>query len=470
MARVVADDETLGEPGEAERVSASQTNGIDDKMARADSATSSSDRASTGEPAVLSVEELLAAFATTDGASEDGDHPTPGADDDGDRPQERPEISVDELLDGLLDDSSGDPAPSEPAAEATAVDEVVETSSPPADEVVETSSPPADDDVVETSSPPAQRSPTTTTQLVGHRHQRQAERRHGGRPEDRRDPRTFRHTGPIGPQMAPAQGRPAQGPPPRPPRRPWNGPSPLLLFAVFVVAAAVGLTVAFLLSSPGDGGEAAELATETEPVTESIGPGVGGQLEEVYEVVGLDRLSVDRDGSTLRVTGTVADLAQLQRARDLAATLTDEIEVDTSGVIVTDPASSVSESSSAGADTPSSPVPLLQHELDRLLAARPIVFDDGGAELNEFQRQLLNHVAILLLASPNVGVTIVGDSEEDDELAATRAEEVRDHLLAAGVLDSTLMVEQQRSTGANPSNGDISFKVVSEPAGEGGTR
>jgi outer membrane protein OmpA-like peptidoglycan-associated protein len=264
------------------------------------------------------------------------------------------------------------------------------------------------------------------------------------------------HTGPVpGPQPAPALHHRA-GPVPAvvPPASGRRSPNLVRLLGAFAAAATVGLAAFVLLSQRGGDDAATTAAVAVDPAHEVE------ELEEILGIIGLHDLQPDLDGSIIRLTGTVANEAQLQSARDAAAALADEIEVDTSRIIIAGPASGPSESAtSAGAEPPE---PTLQRDLTRLLMATPVVFEPGESELDELERRILNNIAAVLLAYSNALVSVVGygdDGTVGTELGEARAEIVRIYLSFQGVPGDMLRSVGRAGARPDSSSSDIALEV-----------
>ncbi len=244
-----------------------------------------------------------------------------------------------------------------------------------------------------------------------------------------------------GPRPAPRSSQPpVQSRPHEPEPEPLAGVV-LRTIGVFALAAVVGTGAAIWLSSLGQGDEAPSTsepaAVETSQTTDANGTiGEGDELESVLAIFGFDDVQVVRDGQVIRLSGTVANAADLRVVRETARALDGDVEVDTNGLQLAQLPSGVSESSSANSPAADQPDSTLQRDLDRLLATTPVRFDANGRGLGELDRRILNAVAALIRASPAVTVTVVGHADagvDDPSLATDRAQRVQEYLVDQGV-------------------------------------
>ena len=100
----------------------------------------------------------------------------------------------------------------------------------------------------------------------------------------------------------------------------------------------------------------------------------------------------------------------------------------------------------------------LQREIDRVLAATPLVSDPASTSLNELQLEVLDSVVIgLLEAHPGVPIRLVGYTDQSGSdfdnslLSFDRANAVRDYLISRGVPEFIVRAEGR---GENDAGGE----------------
>ncbi|MCP4226850.1 MAG: BMP family ABC transporter substrate-binding protein, partial [Actinomycetia bacterium] len=236
--------------------------------------------------------------------------------------------------------------------------------------------------------------------------------------------------GATGPALAPSQ---------VPPRR--------LAAMVGVVLAVIGVAYLALTMPFGRSSEPSTVASELASDTTAVaGPAVDTRVDEIVAVLrglGFDNIGVeDRDG-TIYLSGTVPSEAQRETALGAARALAGDQPVDQSALAVTEGSAAVPPTGQGAGDRAAA----FQAELDRVIATTPIIFDVGETKLSELHIRILNTVASIMVAYPDLPVTIVGftdDSGPDDsnrQLSRARAQAVKDYLVGHGVSDSALEVE-----------------------------
>lgn len=239
---------------------------------------------------------------------------------------------------------------------------------------------------------------------------------------------------------------------------PTNQPGTALKAAVaFALAVVVGTALVAWWSSRG-----ADEGIEAPVDVPALGAAQDAdELEAILNIFGFGELEVVRDGSVLRISGTVADVDELRVVRETARALDGDVEVDTNGIQLAQLPSGVSESSSSGAERVES---TLQRDLDRLLATTPVTFAPGGRVLGELDRRILNAVAALIRATPTANVTVVGLADDVD-LAAARAKAAHAYLADQGVGEELLTAEPGAAPTGSEGPGVIRLVVTLEGAG-----
>lgn len=220
-----------------------------------------------------------------------------------------------------------------------------------------------------------------------------------------------------------------------------------------VVAAAILIAVgtgAYLLLRP-ESESAEEVASQ--PAGAEQEDSIVTEIQAVVGAVGGPDILVERRGSTIFLSGTVSS-AELQRAIiNSAAALAGDVAVDSSALTVSEPTTvAPSDSPASGRESTA-----LQSEIDRIVAATPIIFGKGETELSELQQRVLNNVAATMTAYPGVAVSVIGytddlgSDESNRQLSLARAENVRDYLIGRGLAESLFSIEamgEEESTGS----------------------
>jgi basic membrane protein A len=223
----------------------------------------------------------------------------------------------------------------------------------------------------------------------------------------------------------------------------------LLLLAV----AALG----FALSRSGnDGDQTAQAADDTvgaEDTAEDIRRLLTGIGYENVEVV-------DQDG-TLFVSGNVETQADVAAVVTASASLADGQPINTDGLsVAAEPPAVEVDTSDAESDSGGSaaaqidPLQRLQVDLNRTVAATPIIFEPGVAGISIWHTDTLDRVAETLLASPGIAVTLVGytdgtgSSASNRALSEERAGSVRDYLIGKGLDPGLIRIDARGESDA----------------------
>ncbi|MGI9596483.1 MAG: BMP family ABC transporter substrate-binding protein [Acidimicrobiales bacterium] len=236
--------------------------------------------------------------------------------------------------------------------------------------------------------------------------------------------------------------RPRQAAPPA--RR--LGPA-LLLGAAVLLALAAG---AFLLSRT-DSGDSDEIASQ--PDSPEAENSTVAEIAAVVGVLGGADVVVEQRGSTIFLSGSVSSVDLQQAIIGSAQAIAGELPVDSSALTVTETASPEPQ------DGPESDAEqrAFQSEIDRIIAATPIIFATGQTQLTELHQRVLNNVAATMTAYPGIPVSVVGytddvgSAEANQALSLARAESVRSYLVGQGVAEDALVIEamgEEASTGS----------------------
>ena len=132
---------------------------------------------------------------------------------------------------------------------------------------------------------------------------------------------------------------------------------------------------------------------------------------------------------------------------DPAAPSTDTSVADSSGSTV--------PAGGTGAD--SSRALALQSELSRVTASTPIIFESGVTAISDLHVRILNSVASIMTAYPELVVKVVGYTdgagtpEANEQFSLQRAEAVKAYLVSQGVPEGNLQVEANGETSSSGS-------------------
>ncbi|MEM9613768.1 MAG: BMP family ABC transporter substrate-binding protein [Actinomycetota bacterium] len=232
-----------------------------------------------------------------------------------------------------------------------------------------------------------------------------------------------------------------------PPRALW------LAGGVLAVLAVVWL---FLLFPFGGGGGDGELVADTGPAGPSATEGDPNDIASALADLGFVGITVDDDGDVIRLTGSVTTEAERAAIMGAARALAPGRAVAGAALVVDGDQAGAATDQVAAAE-PSGRAAAMQAELDRVVASTPIIFGNNEAALTALHERILNSVASILLAYPDIPVKVIGftdgagSSEGNFELSLLRAEAVRAYLISQGVPETSLNVEamgEETSTGS----------------------
>ncbi len=161
-------------------------------------------------------------------------------------------------------------------------------------------------------------------------------------------------------------------------------------------------------------------------------------------------LNVVLVGLNLREHGV---LASSDTADDV--TTADTVGTPTGSSLLASP-TTVPAGQGAGTDTSRSPAVAMQAELDRVLAATPLIFETGQSTVTDLHKRILNTVSLTIQAYPGSSVKVVGHtdstgaSETNLTVSTARAAAVKAYLVEQGVSPDSLITE---AMGASDSTG-----------------
>ncbi len=221
----------------------------------------------------------------------------------------------------------------------------------------------------------------------------------------------------------------------------WLG----MLVGAAVLLAAGGLAYV-MLRETGDPAED-QAAGNGDEVDQLAGPVASSLVDEISAVVGAlggTDVRVEQRGSTIHLIGSVADAELRETIADAARSLAGTTPVDVSELTV----------ASTADDAPPTDAPIgtgsaLQAEIDRIIAATPIIFASGQTEISDLHQRVLNNVAAAMIDYPGIPVAVVGftddvgSDEVNRQLSLDRAESVRSYLIAKGVPENLLTIDAQ---------------------------
>jgi basic membrane protein A len=222
--------------------------------------------------------------------------------------------------------------------------------------------------------------------------------------------------------------------------------------ALLAVLAVVVTSVWFLLPGGDEPTESAAGTMATGPTgSEPAGPEADGSLEGIRTLLrgmGLHGVTVEMRDGTIYLVGLVPTDVERQALVGAAEALAGDSPVDATGLVTSGTTTTAIDDDRASA---------LQADLDRVVAATPIIFEVGKTELTELHKRILNTVATTIQSYPGIPVTIVGytDDTGDDSsnrgLSLARAESARAYLEEQGVPGEQLELEprgEDTSTGS----------------------
>ncbi len=247
----------------------------------------------------------------------------------------------------------------------------------------------------------------------------------------------------------------------------------MIAFALTAVLGVLAATLAFrLFSSSSD-----TTATPDDSTDAATGEPSGAveQIQAVIAGMGISGIVVEDVDGVIHLIGVVSSEAEKTAIVGGAEALASGIPVDGTQLIV--------DSASGTDDTPTgdpeegSREATLQTEINRVVAATPILFEVGETDLGELQLRILNNIATILLAYPDSQVIVrgftddQGSEEANRAVSLARAESVKSYLVSQGVAEGVLDVEAVGEDTSSQSEAlanlerRVEFKVVPGPGG-----
>ncbi|MGF1597308.1 MAG: BMP family ABC transporter substrate-binding protein [Acidimicrobiales bacterium] len=224
---------------------------------------------------------------------------------------------------------------------------------------------------------------------------------------------------------------------------------PMRWLVLFLGGALVGLVAVWFFTTRPFDGETATQATD-DGENAAAADATLTEIEAVLQAMGLTNVVVERRESTVYLIGTAPSEETRNAAVGAATALIGELTLDSSSFIVQ--AGDATQATASDGARPEA----LQSELDRLLAATPIIFEANQAELSELHQRVLNNVAMTLSAYPGMPVKIIGfadatgSEEANRQVSLARAENVKSYLVAQGIGENDLITD---AVGAGESTG-----------------
>ncbi len=194
-------------------------------------------------------------------------------------------------------------------------------------------------------------------------------------------------------------------------------------------------------------------------------------IRSVLDGLGLTSVVVDERDGVIYIGGPVPSQADYDAATSAVQAVAGDAMVDTSALVVMGPGEPVAEAGAASDER----VEAFQMELDRLLAATPLIFDSGQASLTDLHKRVLNNAVLVFDGYPGMEVTVTGytDPEGDEAanqgLSLSRAEGVKAYLVEQGVPAESMKVNAVGETGSSGSEGlaGLERRVELEVTGAG---
>jgi outer membrane protein OmpA-like peptidoglycan-associated protein len=254
----------------------------------------------------------------------------------------------------------------------------------------------------------------------------------------------------------------------------WSGKPWLPLALAILGGLALAAVIGFGGLLGGDDGGGTEVADgEADPAGVEAADAAVADIRSVLDGMGLSAVAVEQRDGTITLTGTVATAADRDAAIGAATALAGDLPFDASGLVV----------SGEGGTEATAPVvavgeaDAMQRELNRVLAATPIIFESGQTAVTERHQRILNNIVSTMAAYPNLKVTIVGYTDDqgsdlaNEQLSLARAQNVKDYLVGQGVpaenLDVRAVGEQDASGSAQLAN--LERRVEFEVTGAAGS-
>ncbi len=238
---------------------------------------------------------------------------------------------------------------------------------------------------------------------------------------------------------------------------PLNGPQTGQRALVLVGALLSVLGIGWLvLSNPFDrSGETAATAdgpalVETDESTQEV----VSHIQAAIQGLGLTSVAVTAEADGIHLTGAVASQEQVASAVAVAKAIAGETPVVSDLTV----AQAIAPNQPAAAnDAATARVTALQSEINRVVAATPLIFETGKTDLTELHARILNNVASILKAYPDLSVRVigytdhVGSADANTALSSARAANVKGYLVSQGVPEGGLITEARGSSNSTGS-------------------
>lgn len=246
------------------------------------------------------------------------------------------------------------------------------------------------------------------------------------------------------------------------------------------VLGVVGVSLALLAGVLWFGRDNEPNATQAEGATtvtiDPAAPVAEGQslapaVRSVLDGLGLTSVVVDDRDGVIYIGGPVPGQAEYDAATSAVQAITGDTVVDTSALVIMGSGEAAAEVAAA----PGERTAALQMELDRLLAATPLIFGSGQATLTDLHKRILNNAVLVFDGYPGLEVTIIGFTDPEGNeasnqgLSLSRAENVKAYLVEQGVAPESLNVNavgEQGSSGSEVLAG-LERRVEFEVTGAG---
>lgn len=270
------------------------------------------------------------------------------------------------------------------------------------------------------------------------------------------------------PQRMELSGRPAgQAPPPRSALERQSAPAPMVtrereregrFGSAAMVGLGIGVALLALLGVGAIGYAISSIGGDDDGNGDTIGGVVlGGSTDDVQRLltgIGYQDVEVTEEDNTLFLSGDVASQADFAAVVTAAASQADGKQINTDNLQIAAPPQTVQVDAGDDAAAPAAPSAILvdplqrlQVDLNRTMAATPIIFEPGTSSIALWHTATLDRVAQRLQETPGIAVTVVGYTDgtgstaSNQALSEERAGSVRDYLIGQGLDPGLIRVE-----------------------------
>ena len=203
-----------------------------------------------------------------------------------------------------------------------------------------------------------------------------------------------------------------------------------------------------LLSGPGGDAptSAASEPTGSTSVDEQVAaPSADAEVDEIMvglSNMGLNTVGAERRGSVIFLTGIVPTVADRDIAIRVAQGVASEQPINASELTA---GPSTSQTSAPASDDGRAAT--FQTELNRIVAATPLIFQVEETSITDLHARILNSVASVIKSYPDIQLTIVGytDNTGSDEnnraISLSRAESVKAYLVSQGLPEGNFALD-----------------------------